>query len=146
MAEQATKNPGAPVDHAGLEVLDLERCLELLGSVPVGRVAYQARGDVIVLPVNHVRDGRTVAFRTSVGSKLDAAQRATQVTFEVDDYDEASRSGWSVLVVGRAEVVDDQAERRRLDRLGAHPWSDGDARPYWVRIRPDEISGRRITA
>jgi len=132
------------VDHAGLEVLDIETCLELLTSVPIGRVAFVDAGDVAIFPVNHAREGRTIVFRTAGGSKLDAALRIARVTFEADRYDETTRTAWSVLLVGRADVVMEPDELARLEALDLEPWAPTE-RPHWVRIRPDEISGRRIT-
>ena len=93
--------PGHSLDHAGLETLPFALCLRLLASVPVGRVGFVADGEVQVLPVNHVLDGQDVVFRTAHGSKLSAAEGEKPVTFEVDDYDERTHSGWSVVVTGR---------------------------------------------
>lgn len=131
-------------DHAGLEVLDFESCLQLLDTVPIGRVAFVDAGDVAVLPVNFLRDGRTVVFRSALGSKLDAAVRMSRVSFEADAYDAPTRTGWSVLVVGAADIVVDEEERARLDQFALHPWPGHVPRPHWIRIRPDEVSGRRI--
>lgn len=138
------RTSGPAVDHGGLEVLSLERCLELLHSVAVGRIAFLSAGGPVILPVNHAVEGRTVVFRTAVGSKLDAAVRAAVVAFEADDYDPAGRTGWSVLVRGVADVVLDRHEIERLEDLGLEAWADGIARDHWIRVRPDEISGRRI--
>ena len=79
-------------DRAGLAILPLDDCLRLLGSVPVGRIGFDADGEVIILPVNHVVDGQSVAFRTAAGSKLSAAEGQTQVVFEADDYDAGRRA------------------------------------------------------
>ncbi len=133
---------GHSTDHAGLEILPLDECLRLLASVPVGRVGFVADGEVAVLPVNHVMDGQDVIFRTSYGSKLSAAETEKLAAFEADHYDEQTRSGWSVLVTGRLEPVDDQAEIQRLSRLGLHPWVTTAQRPFWIRIRPTSVSGR----
>jgi hypothetical protein len=65
------------------------------------------------------------------------------VAFEVDGYDERTRSGWSVLVNGRAEEVYEKAEIQRLSRLGLHPWVTAVDRPFWIRIRPTSVSGRQ---
>ncbi len=135
--------PGHPTDHAGLETLPFEACLRLLASVPVGRVGFYSDGELVVLPVNHVLDGQDVVFRTAAGSKLSAAEGKNLVAFEADDYDPQTRSGWSVLVNGRAEVVYDEGEVQRLARLGLHPWVTAVARPFWIRIRPTSVSGRR---
>jgi len=60
-------------DNEGLEVLTYDECLQLLGSVPVGRVAFVTGGNPVILPVNHVLDGRAIAFRVAAGSMYDAA-------------------------------------------------------------------------
>ena len=129
-------------DHAGLEALPLEVCLRLLESVPVGRVSFCAGGEVITLPVNHVVDGKDVVFRTDRGSKLSAADRRDHVAFEADDYDPRTRTGWSVLVKGRAEVIHEDSEIRRLSYLGLYPWVTAVDRPFWIRIRPTSVTGR----
>lgn len=135
--------PGQATDHAGLETLPFQDCLRLLASVPVGRVGFYADGEVVVLPVNHVVDGQDIVFRTARGSKLSAAEGRELVAFEADDYDPRTRSGWSVLVNGRAEVVYEDAEIQRLTGLGLHPWVTAVERPFWVRIRPASVTGRR---
>ena len=129
-------------DHAGLEALPLEVCLRLLESVPVGRVSFCTDGEVVILPVNHVVDGQDVVFRTDRGSKLSAADRGDHVGFEADDYDPRTRTGWSVLVKGRAEVVREDSEIQRLSRLGLYPWVTAVDRPFWIRIRPTSVTGR----
>jgi uncharacterized protein len=133
-----------PTDHAGLAILPLEDCLELLGSVPVGRIGFQADGEVVVLPVNHVVDGQSVVFRTAAGSKLSAAQGQSRVVFEADDYDAGHRAGWSVVLNGRAQVVYEDAEIDALNRLAVDPWADEAERPFWIRISPESVSGRLI--
>jgi uncharacterized protein len=129
-------------DHAGLETLPLEVCLRLLESVPVGRVSFCTDGEVVTLPVNHAVDGQDVVFRTDRGSKLSAAERQDHVAFEADDYDLRTRTGWSVLVKGRAEVVHEDSEIQRLSRLGLYPWVIAVDRPFWIRIRPISVTGR----
>ena len=132
-----------PTDHAGLVTLPLGTCLALLASVPVGRVGFYADGEVVILPVNHLVDGQDVVFRTVPGSKLSAAEEQELVAFEADGYDTRTRSGWSVLVNGRAEVVYDDTEVERLDGLGLQPWVTAVDRPFWIRIRPASVSGRQ---
>jgi len=135
--------PGYATDHAGLEILPFDECLRLMGSVSVGRVGFFSDGEMVVLPVNHVVDGNDPVFRTNRGSKLSAAEGQDLVAFEADNYSEPDRSGWSVLVTGRAEVVYDEAEVERLERLGVHPWVTTVERPFWIRIRATSVSGRQ---
>ena len=132
-----------PADYGGLEILPFERCLELLAAVPVGRVSFFADGEIVVLPVNYVMDGPDPVFRTARGSKLSAAEGQNVVAFEADDYDERARCGWSVLVNGRAHAIYEEAEIQRLSRLDLRPWVSAADRPFWIRIHPASISGRR---
>ena len=114
---------GYPTDHAGLEILPFDRCLQLLATVPVGRVSFFSDGEIVVLPVNHVVDGQCPVFYTTYGSKLSAAEDQNLVAFEADEYDKQNRSGWSVLLNGRAQAVCEEAEIQRLNQLGLHPWA-----------------------
>lgn len=143
--------PEHPTDHAGLEVLPFGDCLRLLASVPVARVGFFADGEVVILPVNHAVDGQDLVFRTARGTKLSAAEGESLVVLEADEYDQETRTGWSVVVNGRAEVVDDTADIRRLSHLDLHAWvlhawATAAERPIWIRIRPVSVSGRRIPA
>jgi uncharacterized protein len=136
---------GYPTDHAGLETLPLAECLRLLARVPVGRVGFHVDGEVVILPVNHAVDSDgNVVFRSDSGSKLTAAAGQETAVFEVDDYDPISHTGWSVLVSGRAEEVYDDADVQGLESLGLAAWPKAVDRPYWIRIRPVSITGRRI--
>jgi uncharacterized protein len=133
-------------DRAGLEILHLGDCFLLLESVPLGRIGFVARGEVVILPVNFLVDGQDIAFRTAAGSKLCAAEVGHYVGFEADSYDAAAGTGWSVVVNGLAEIVESNEEAARLDALGLSSWGTGTAGRVWVRIRPSSITGRRIAA
>ena len=133
-----------PVDRQQLEVLSSEECLELLGSQPVGRVAFVEDGEPTILPVNYLMDGRHIVFRTTQGAKLSDEALARPVAFEVDAYDPEQRTGWSVLARGSAEEVSPSSVATLLDEAGFEPPSEEAGREQWVRVRPDEITGRRI--
>ncbi|WP_203433154.1 pyridoxamine 5'-phosphate oxidase family protein [Jiangella asiatica] len=132
-------------DSAGLEKLDRTTCYALLATVPIGRIVFTEAALPAIQPVNFVLDGDDVIIRTGVGSKLAQAARSAVVAFEGDQYDEAALTGWSVVLVGRAEPVGDEAERHRLSTLGLTPWAPGD-RPHFIRIRPEIVRGRRIVS
>jgi CBS domain-containing protein len=138
--------PAAPTDRRGLLVLDTDECLRRLRSAPVGRLAFVHDGDPVVLPVNHGLDGMCVVFRTTWGSKLEAAQSAGAAAFEVDGFDERTRTGWSVLVRGSLSTVYEVDDIRRYEALGVHAWAGLDADAVWIVLRPDEITGREIAA
>lgn len=133
-----------PTDRHGLEVLPLAQCLSLLRSRPMGRLAYLEAGAPTILPVNHLVDGAGVVLRSFAGGKLDAAIVGAPVAFELDDHDPARGTGWSVVVRGRAVLVEDEERIARYeDELDS--WAmEPDAPSTWIRILPDEVSGRRL--
>jgi nitroimidazol reductase NimA-like FMN-containing flavoprotein (pyridoxamine 5'-phosphate oxidase superfamily) len=131
-----------------IENLDRETCLALLTTVGVGRVGWAtADGRAMILPVNFVldrgSDGDTIVFSTSEGEKLDAVREGRLVTFEVDDVELALRTGWSVLVIGSAEVITSPAQIQRIEQLQLAPWVPLPGRVF-VRISAAKITGRRL--
>lgn len=138
--------PPPATDRHGLEVLNLPQCLALLRSRAVGRVAYIDSGQPVIVPVNHVVDGASVVFRSLSGGKLDAGVLGQPVAFQMDDHDAARATGWSVLVRGRAMLVEDAEDTDRLEtELASWAMPQTNA-GTWLRIVADEISGRRIAA
>ncbi len=131
-------------DRQGLEVLSYEECDGLLADQGIGRVAFVHEGEPAVFPVNYQWHRKTIVFRTARGAKLDAAEVGRTAAFEIDGWDEVYQRGWSVLVRGWVEEVSDDSELAELDALPLTPWARVIERPYWVRLVPDEISGRRI--
>lgn len=80
-----------------------------------------------------------------MGEKLDTASIGAPFAFEVDGRDRDRRWGWSVLLRGIAEEVWREDEVDDLESLHLDSWvSDVTADLRWLRIRPSEITGRRI--
>jgi hypothetical protein len=130
----------AVVTRPVLPLSDRE-ALELLRSRSVGRFAYVARAGVPdVVPVNYAWCDAGILIRSGPGPKLQAAQRGEVVAFEVDDVDERTQTGVSVVVVGRATVIDPRSVASDVE-----PWAGGPHR-HLVLIRPQRISGRRLAA
>jgi nitroimidazol reductase NimA-like FMN-containing flavoprotein (pyridoxamine 5'-phosphate oxidase superfamily) len=136
------------VPSATLEELSPSECIELASTVAVGRVGFVSEHDVIdILPVNHIVHEGTVAFRTTDGTKLDVARRrpGSEYVFEVDQYDEETGAGWSVLIRGPVESVLDEVQKAALNRTGHLAWPDATHRVDWVRIHPESITGSRVS-
>lgn len=129
---------------AYVEPVNHPECLSMLARCSVGRIGIVVDGQPVVLPVNYALDGDCVLFRTSESSVLNQAA-GENVAFEVDRIDDANRSGWSVMVQGRAIDISDtiDATSRRLRRLQVISWAPG-SRHNWFIIRPSAITGRRI--
>jgi uncharacterized protein len=124
------------------ELTDAE-CRGLLAERHLGRLAVPDFGGPVIFPVNYVFDQDLVVFRTDPGSKLDAATELESVAFEVDAVDEATRTGWSVVVRGTLAEITDPDDLARLRDLPLYPWAPGEKSRY-VRVRPRTITGRRI--
>jgi hypothetical protein len=131
--------------RTGLEVIDPDECRRLLAADEIGRLAILDGTTPAVFPVNYVLDGEAIVFRTAPGTKLSEGPRA-RVAFEIDHFDRAERTGWSVVVAGRLEEVThyDAATFERVSDLPVEPWAGGE-KAHLMLIRPDRISGRRIT-
>ncbi|MBB4945625.1 nitroimidazol reductase NimA-like FMN-containing flavoprotein (pyridoxamine 5'-phosphate oxidase superfamily) [Kitasatospora gansuensis] len=128
-----------------VETLSEAECLHLLRTVPIGRVVYTEHALPAVLPVAfEVAPDDRLILGLRAGSSLSRALDGTVAAFQADLLDPVSRSGWSVLVHGRAEVVRDEAEYRRLLRSGPQPWIGGGQQRMFVRITPELVSGRRL--
>ncbi|MFE7558447.1 pyridoxamine 5'-phosphate oxidase family protein [Kitasatospora sp. NPDC057500] len=138
---QTQPPPGSP--RPLLVPLSEPECWLLMGTHGVGRVGLPGTPAPTVYPVNYAVDGRTIVYRTSPRGAAAAAD-GSPVSFQADHIDDRLSEGWSVLMLGTAHHVDDAEQERRLARLpGATPWPGGD-RPLWVRITPDEVTGRRL--
>ena len=66
------------------------------------------------------------------------------VAFEIDGYDLEAKTGWSVLVKGIARYVLEDEEEAMLAQLDLRPWAPLTQVRRWVRISPEEITGRKI--
>ena len=127
---------GRPVE------IDEQECWQLLADAEVGRIGFVGADGPAVLPVNHVVVDGEVVFRTAPFNSIAAAVEGARVAFEVDEIDPVTRSGWSVLVQGRAAFMD-PADELPPDRDHPEPWLAG-ARWLHVRITPSSVTGRRI--
>ena len=131
------------VSEVGWQELTKSECFGLLAGQHLGRVVLVDDRGPIALPVNFVLDRHTVVFRSDEGTKLEVAGRGAFVGFEVDGADEATRTGWSVLVRGEATEITDPDDLARVRQLPLSPWAPG-AKTRYVRILPSSLTGRRI--
>ena len=134
--------PGRAGPHPHLDVLSREECELYLARGGVGRFVFVAPQGPVALPVNFRYLDGDVLFRTRPHGAL-AAAAGTTVSLEVDQIDEPMSEGWSVLVTGRARLVDDPAELQQAATLGIEPWPGGH-REALMHIETEAISGRRI--
>lgn len=132
-----------PVETPTLDVLDRAECFRLVEAGGIGRVVFLDADRVVALPVNFRMVRADAVFRTGDGTIAEAVRADRPMSLEVDHLDEALVEGWSVLLSGHAVVVDDPAERTRIEELHIEPWAGGD-RHLVIRLTTDAVSGRRI--
>jgi nitroimidazol reductase NimA-like FMN-containing flavoprotein (pyridoxamine 5'-phosphate oxidase superfamily) len=145
------------LDRSGLEVLDAAECIRLLAKTTIGRVIFTENALPAVRPVNFAvyeassaRGARHyVIVRTADCSDLIAATRDTVVGFQADDINLEQRSGWSVSLVGRVDLVDDPEQAAALAALPLSAWDgaawDAGGTDRFLRIRIERMRGRRIS-
>lgn len=156
----AADNQGTEGDHGGMDdepvigigrhndhpvtvgSLSPARSQELLEAGEVGRVGWSAAHGPQIFPVSYAWHDDLIVFRTSPYGILSELGRRTRVVFEVDDLDEQSHTGWSVLARGYATGIASPAQLARLWTVdGAEPWAGG-IRNVFIGISVAQLSGR----
>ncbi len=125
-----------------MEVLEVAECWRLLRIGHLGRIAVvEPDGSPDLFPVNYVAGADALFLRTAPGAKLDAFAAGRPVAFEIDR--ENHGDVWSVVVRGRARILDTDAEVEASGVRGlrsAGSWVKNEV----VRVDPDRVSGRRF--
>jgi uncharacterized protein len=125
-----------------MTILSEDESWHLLASMALGRLITCVKGHPEIFPVNFVVQRRTVLFRTAErATKLFTVVMNNRVAFEADDHNVSE--GWSVIVKGWAQVLNDNAEIQEAERAQLLPWTQG-VKSRYVRVSPSEISGRRF--
>lgn len=132
---------------AGAYRMDRDESMRLLAGVEYGRVVFTLNALPAVRPVNHLVDDDRIIIRTRLSAAISTAVRSTQpgmvVAYEADEFDAESRTGWSVVVAGRAQTVTDPDQVARYEQL-LHPWVNH--ADTVLAISPDVVTGFRIIA
>jgi uncharacterized protein len=127
------------------EALDDDVCWELVAHDSLGRIAYTQGETPAIRPVNYFLSGHDVLIRTTSSSEMGRAIDGHVVALEVDQIERSTRSGWVVVVVGKATATDLAGQPPRPSLGGLEPWSAGEG-SLLLHIEADTISGRRLTA
>ncbi|WP_039923287.1 pyridoxamine 5'-phosphate oxidase family protein [Amycolatopsis decaplanina] len=130
-------------DRQQLEVLDRGQCLDLLRTVRVGRLVFTEDALPAVQPVNFRLKRDHLVIRVAGGAKLAAATGNAVVAFQTDELDPDLRTGWSVTVVGHANLITDVTELVDVSGTWLEPWVDG-RRDHFIRIEVEKVTGRRL--
>ncbi|MGR3867485.1 pyridoxamine 5'-phosphate oxidase family protein [Streptomyces graminifolii] len=138
------EQPVTPVPQRRAVGIEDAEALRLLGSVPMGRIAFTRQALPTIRPVNHIVDDGNIIIRTHEGAALtsrtlQANGPGVVVAYEADAIDPDTHVGWSVVVTGYAHLVTDARELARYQAL-LRPWVR-QPMDYAVRIHPDLVTG-----
>jgi nitroimidazol reductase NimA-like FMN-containing flavoprotein (pyridoxamine 5'-phosphate oxidase superfamily) len=145
------QHPGDPrIWDARAEHLDEAECLRLISGGGVGRIGYNGRYGLTVLPVSYRLIGGSIVVRTPLGSTTDEDLRTGirgadyKVMFEIDQVSHDAQEGWFVIIQGPAhhvEAYDDSLSAW----VPAPRSSEFLSSEHFVRITPSLITGRRLS-
>ncbi|MDO5534145.1 MAG: pyridoxamine 5'-phosphate oxidase family protein [Propionibacteriaceae bacterium] len=119
--------------------IEPDECRRLLDAASVGRVGWTSGEGIQVLPVNYAMSGDQIVFRVASGSVLEHLTEPNDVVFEVDDLDDETATGWSVVARGRSGEFE--------GGMVALPaaWAPG-VRDVLVALTITSLSGRAVSS
>lgn len=118
---------------------------ERLARATIARLGYIDDDGPAVVPVNiRVGPDRRIVFRTGADAPMARAMRR-RVAVEIDGFEPATRSGWSILVRGVASDVTDAHDAAATSALDVPVdcWAPG-TRERVIVVTPSKITGRVI--
>lgn len=126
--------------------LTKQEALDKLSSVRVGRAVYTCRGLPAIRFVNHILDDGQVVIRdhTAHIPALGNAEAGPALTYQTDEIDPSTGTGWSVTISGPAKLVEDPAMAAWY-RDVLRPWAAGDCDRI-ITISPQLVTGYEIAA
>lgn len=124
-------------------VLDVTDCWSYLRASAIGRLAVIGDDAPEIFPVNYSVEHSAIVFRSAEGGKVDAIRARPRVAFEIDEFEPATNTAWSVVIKGTAKEINDPEELRETVGLDVSPWQGG-AKNRFIRIIAEEVSGRRF--
>ena len=130
------------------EMIELGRdeCLALLQRGGVGRLAFLTPVGLRVVPLNFTTNPGVIAFRTTGDSELGQHGEGAEAVFEIDEIDNESEQGWSVLAFGRLERPSESDEEWDIRGWrNPTPWTGPD-RAFHLKLRWTLLTGRRLAA
>lgn len=126
-----------------LTFLTREGCLRRLAGSEIGRVVFNREAMPAIQPVTFALNGYEIIFRAAKGAKLAAALRGSVAAFEVDEIDSCTRTGWSVVCIGRSYEITDPTRLAVLAEIMPAP-SAPHRTAHTIAIGIEVITGREL--
>ncbi len=120
--------------------------MQLLASVGYGRIVFTFNALPAIRPLNHVVEHGLIILRTRLTFPASIAAQpanAVVVTYEADNFDPLTETGWTVVITGQANTLTnpDQTSHYKQSLL---PWINHGTDTV-LAIKPNIITGFRIT-
>lgn len=131
-------------EERSLESMSTREAIALLAGARVGRVVFTVAALPAIVPVTFGVHGGAIVMRTSAGTRLAAAADHGVLAFEADEVDPETRTGWSVVVTGIAEVVTEPVQRAVIHGV-VEPFVPGH-NDVCIRLPMAVVTGRRVAA
>jgi nitroimidazol reductase NimA-like FMN-containing flavoprotein (pyridoxamine 5'-phosphate oxidase superfamily) len=129
-----------PDEDPVLELTD-EQSWRLLEGTRHGRLVVSVAGEPDIFPVNYVSSKGKLYLRTAPGNKLAQLTINSAVLVEADGI--LSDEAWSVVLRGKARILNTSAELAEVEELGLKSWVPT-LKDFYVEIVPTSISGRHF--
>jgi len=131
-------------DQRSLGELSRAEALQLLASVPVGRLVFTHQALPAIRPVNHLIEDDKIVIGLTAGSAFATSFRVgeTVVAYEADSLNLTERSGWTVIVVGVARLETEPGAVLSY-RARLRSWLSG-ATTDVVTISSEIVTGYRL--
>lgn len=124
-----------------IEEMTEQECWQILDRERFGRLAVAVQGEPDIFPINFLVDEGKLLMRTAPGTKLTELVINSSVAVEADGRDDTQ--AWSVILKGRARMVDSFSETYADDEKHLQTWLPSD-KPIYVEITKSQLSGRRF--
>ena len=132
-------------DDRTFENLEAVECWRLVGEHGIGRVVFEGDMRTEVVPTRYDARSRTAYFRAPTYGELARRVHRRTASLQVDDIDEQSFTGWSIVMAGTAPRVDDAATIGSLGSVGRpRPWVPG-PETQWIALPVDTVRGQRVS-
>ena len=111
-------------------MLSPDECRALLRAGSIGRVAVSIDALPAIFPVRYRLEDDDILIHSARTGPAAVSVADAVIAFQADDFDAESATGWSVLVVGRAErAAESSASRIASDHISGYRFEGPDAGP-----------------
>ncbi|MDJ0315642.1 MULTISPECIES: pyridoxamine 5'-phosphate oxidase family protein [Arthrobacter] len=114
---------------------------QFLEHTRFGRLALSVANEPDIFPINYLAHDGKLLIRTNPGTKLAELTINDSVAFEIDGLTE--NEAWSIVVKGKARVLESQSEIDVVSQLPLFPWLQT-LKYTFVEIVPNSVRGIRF--